>query len=144
MVNETQIILDLDDNLEEKPHIEKNVLESVTITSKPYSGLDRGFHMLPNEIHIAMTLLGLKPNEKLVYLYLVRLAHNSGLPFPSYQNIMDNTGISTRNTLANVLRSLEEKNLIRRVSRGNSHGVSNTYQVSYLKYSKKYEERFEF
>lgn len=139
MLNETQIILDLEDGFEEEQQTEKKVLESVTITSKPYSDLVSGFHMLPNEIHRAMTVLGMKPNEKLVYLYLVRLAHNSGLPFPSYQNIMDNTGIATRNTLANVLKALEGKQLIRRVSKGNSTGKANTYKVNYLKYSKKVE-----
>ena len=139
MVNETQIILNLEDDFEEDIQAEKKVLESVTITSKPYSDLVSGFHMLPNEIYRAMTVLGMKPNEKLVYLYLVRLAHNSGLPFPSYQNIMENTGIGTRNTLANVLKSLEEKQIIRRVSRGNSQGKANTYKVNYLKYNKKIE-----
>lgn len=142
MINETKILLDLEDFDEEvfreKP--KKKTLEAVTITSIPYSDLKGGFHILPNDIYIAMTILGLKPNEKLVYLYLVRLAHNSGLPFPSYTDIMNNTGINTRNTLANVLKSLEERNLIKRIYRGNSKGQANTYKVNYIKYSKTTEE----
>lgn len=139
MINETRIILDIEEEVAEvttanKP--EKKTIEDVTITSKPYSELNGGFHILPNNIYRGMTVLGLKPNEKLVYLYLVRLAHNSGLPFPSYNDIMNNTGINTRNTLANVLKSLEERKLIKRIYRGNSHGQANTYKVNYIKYSK--------
>lgn len=142
-MNETKIILDLEEDFDgevfsKKP--EKKILEAVTITSKPYSELQGGFHILPNNIYRSMTVLGLKPNEKLVYLYLVRLAHNSGLPFPSYNDIMNNTGINTRNTLANVLKSLEERKLIKRIYRGNSHGQANTYKVNYIKYSKNTED----
>ncbi|APF23989.1 helix-turn-helix domain-containing protein [Clostridium butyricum] len=143
-MEETKIILDLNEDIEvgtnrlEKQ--QKKTLEAVTITSTPYSELTGGFHILPNDIYRAMTILGLKANEKLVYLYLIRLAHNSGLPFPSYDAIMNNTGINSRNTLANVLKSLEERNLIKRIYRGNSHGQANTYRVNYIKYSKTVEK----
>ena len=139
MTNETKIILDLDEDFTEgllRQRPQRKVTEEVIITSRPYSELTGGFHILPNEIYRAMTILGMNPNEKLVYLYLVRLAHNSGLPFPSYTKIMNNTGITSRSTLSKVLRSLEEKNLIKKIYKGNSNGQANTYKVHYIKYSK--------
>lgn len=145
MLKETNIILDIDQHLEEviEQQPQKKIVENVTITNIPYAELHKGFFILPNEIHRAMTVLSMTPNEKLVYLYLVRLAHNSGLPFPSYTNIMENTGINTRNTLAKVLKGLEGKNLIKRVYKGNSHGQANTYQVHYIKYSRTTKDVYE-
>lgn len=137
MVKETEIILELEEEQEpEEKKISKVTKESVKITSRAYSELEKGFHMLPNDIYRGMTILGLKPNERMVYLYLVRLAHNSVLPFPSYENIMNNTGIKNRNTLSKALAELEEKNLIKRMYRGNSYGKANTYKVRYIDYSK--------
>lgn len=139
MTNETKIILDLEEDFTEELPIQRDqrkVTEEVRITSRPYSELTGGFHILPNEIYRAMTILGMNPNEKLVYLYLVRLAHNSGLPFPSYTKIMNNTGITSRSTLAKVLKALEDRNLIKKVYKGNSNGQANTYKVNYIKYSK--------
>lgn len=144
MIQETKIILDIEQEVEmEQEREQKKVIEEVTITNTPYDELKKGYFMLPNEIHRAMTVLKLSQNEKLVYLYLVRLAHNSGLPFPSYTNIMDNTGISTRNTLANVLKGLEVKNLIKRIHRGNSRGQANTYKVNYIQYQRTEKDVYE-
>ena len=102
------------------------------ITNKPYAEIEGGFFIVPNNFGLICTELKLKPNDRLIYLCLLRFANNSDRnPFPSYKRIKDYTGISSDNTVSASIKRLEEVGLIAKLHKGTIQGDSNVYQVNY-------------
>ena len=72
----------------------------------------------------------LKGNEKLLMLALADNANDSGVSFPSWNNLMTKTSMS-RNSLSKWLNALEEKQLIFRKQRSRKNGskTSNKFLI---------------
>lgn len=104
---------------------------NIKITDKPYTDLAGGFFIVPNNFGLVMSAIGLKPNDRLIYLTMLRFANNSGNPFPSYKKIKEYTGISSDNTVSSSIKRLEESGLIEKIHRGTTQGDSNVYKVNY-------------
>lgn len=72
----------------------------------------------------------LKSNEKYILIYLISY-HNKklGYSFPTYEQIQEGTGIS-RNTVAKVLKNLENKGYITRDKYKTNNGWNNIYYIN--------------
>ena len=75
--------------------------------------------------------LDIKPNSKLVYLYLCRCGNNGADVFPSYNKIAEACGIGKR-TAIDCVQELVKANLLYKESRKNEKGeaTSNLYIVN--------------
>jgi len=102
-------------------------------SSTPYTEMNGEWFIVPNWLGIELTKLGVKANERLVYMTLLRFANNSeNNPFPSYKRIQEHTGIVGRTTLSNCLKNLERVGLIEKTHQGTTQGDSNRYKVNYI------------
>ena len=104
-----------------------------------YDQMKEQYFITPNWIMKELTELDVTLSEFVVYMYLIRLNNNSENPFPSYQNIMDNTMLSSTSTVSRAIKGLESKGLIKKLHKGKKQGDSNIYQVNYI-----YPEGFDF
>lgn len=103
------------------------------ICSTSYTNMDGEFFIIPNWLGIELTKLKVKPNERLIYITLLRFANNSSRnPFPSYKTIQEYTGINSRTTISNSLKRLEDIGLIEKLHKGTIQGDSNIYKVNYI------------
>lgn len=103
----------------------------VIINNKSYSEMKGNFFIVPNDLGLVLSEMNLKPNDRLIYLTMLRFANNSGNPFPSYKKIREYTGISSDSTVSSSLKRLEESGLIEKIHRGTTQGDSNVYKVNY-------------
>ena len=106
-------------------------MSNIIITSKSYAELEGSYFKVHNDIGIILSQLKLKPNDRLIYLTMLRFANNSGNPFPSYKKLREHTGIASDNTISTSIKRLEEAGLIVKVHRGTTQGDSNVYQINY-------------
>lgn len=104
----------------------------IIISNRPYTKDSKAFFIVPNDLGLLMTKLKLKPNDRLVYMCLLRFANNSGNPYPSYKKIKEYTGIASDNTVSASIKRLEQVGLICKVHQGKAEGDSNVYQVNYV------------
>ena len=104
----------------------------IIISNRPYTKDSKAFFIVPNDLGLLMTELKLKPNDRLVYMCLLRFANNSGNPYPSYKKIKEYTGIASDNTVSASIKRLEQAGLICKVHQGKAEGDSNVYQVNYV------------
>lgn len=104
-----------------------------------YDQMKEQYFIAPNWLMKELTDLDASLSEFAVYVYLLRLNNNSENPFPSYQNIMDNTMLSSTSTVSRAIKGLESKGLIKKLHKGKKQGDSNIYQVNYI-----YPEGFDF
>lgn len=102
------------------------------ISNRPYTKDSKAFFIVPNDLGLLMTELKLKPNDRLVYMCLLRFANNSGNPYPSYKKIKEYTGIASDSTISASIKRLEQAGLIAKIHQGKAEGDSNVYQVNYV------------
>lgn len=106
-------------------------MSNIIINSKSYAELEGNYFKVHNDIGIILSQLNLKPNDRLIYLTMLRFANNSGNPFPSYKKLREHTGIASDNTISASIKRLEEAGLIIKIHRGTTQGDSNVYQINY-------------
>lgn len=106
-------------------------MSNVIINSKSYAELEGNYFKVHNDIGVILSKLKLKPNDRLIYLTMLRFANNSGNPFPSYKKLREHTGIASDSTISASIKRLEEAGLIVKLHRGTTQGDSNVYQINY-------------
>lgn len=89
--------------------------------------IDAGYTVIPNAILLRQQALGLDSRDLNVFLQIASHWWSSEkLPFPSKERIAKAIGIKDKSTVRKRLSALEKGKLIRRVTRKNKHGGSDT------------------
>ena len=115
-------------------------VKRIVISDIPYLKSDTGFYVVGNETLRLLTKLGISSHGKLIYIALVRQAHNNqgGKAIISHGTLAEILGIS-RATVITHIKPLEEAGLIEMYRRGGirqGRNYANEYFVNYVYYEK--------
>ncbi|MDO6353554.1 DnaD domain protein [Caloramator sp. CAR-1] len=88
--------------------------------------VQREWHYTIVENHVLKSKLS--ANAKLLYVILCMYANRDKECFPSYETLLNDTGIKSRATLANAIKELIDKGILEVIS-GKEEGKSNVYII---------------